>query len=364
VREAPIGVFDSGVGGLTVLKALAAELPHEHFVYLGDTARLPYGTKSPETVARYALQAAEALCEYGVKCLVIACNTASSVGLPAIRAHIQGVPIIGVIEPGAEAACAASRSGHIAVIATEGTVRGGAYQEAILRLRSRARVVAQPTQLFVALAEEGLHQGPIADSIARHYLDPLFRDPSSFPDSRLSPGPGFSPDTLVLGCTHFPMLAGAIRAAVGPDIQIVDSAATTAKSVRETLERESLTRPESPTARDALAARKALAAHDAPTGREALAAHDASMGRDGLAAHDAPTGREALAAHDASMGRDGLAARDALTANDAFAARDAVTNHKGATRFLATDSIERFARIGSRFLERPIHPEEVELVDL
>jgi glutamate racemase len=303
VREAPIGVFDSGVGGLTVLKALAAELPHEHFVYLGDTARLPYGTKSPETVARYALQAAEALSEYGVKCLVIACNTASSAGLPAIRAHIRGVPIIGVIEPGAEAACAASKSGHIAVIATEGTVRGGAYQEAILRLRSNARVVAQPTQLFVALAEEGLHQGPIADSIARYYLDPLFyaqagqsapRGPRASRDPNTSGGPPISrdstlsPDTLVLGCTHFPMLAGAIRAAVGPDIQIVDSAATTARYVRDTLERESLTR------------------------------------------------------------LDSLAARDAT----------------GATRFLATDSIERFARIGSRFLERPINPEEVELVDL
>jgi glutamate racemase len=292
VREAPIGVFDSGVGGLTVLKALAAELPHEHFVYLGDTARLPYGTKSPETVARYALQAAEALCEYGVKCLVIACNTASSVGLPAIRARIHGVPIVGVIEPGAEAACATSKSGHIAVIATEGTVRGGAYQEAILRLRSRARVVAQPTQLFVALAEEGLHQGPIADSIARHYLDPLFhrsRDATTHDTSSRgtashdTPSP---PDTLVLGCTHFPMLAGAIRAAIGPDIEIVDSAATTARSVRETLERESLTRPESP------------------------------------------------------------------------------AGHAGTTRFLATDSVERFARIGSRFLERPIHAEEVELVDL
>jgi glutamate racemase len=300
VREAPIGVFDSGVGGLTVLKALAAELPHEHFVYLGDTARLPYGTKSPETVARYALQAAEALSEYGVKCLVIACNTASSVGLPAIRAKIHGVPIIGVIEPGAEAACATSRSGHIAVIATEGTVRGGAYQEAILRLRGRARVVAQPTQLFVALAEEGLHQGPIADSIARYYLDPLFHTAPRETPARgaaahdapspgaASPGASSSPDTLVLGCTHFPMLAGAIRAAVGPDIAIVDSAATTAKCVRETLERESLTRSQSPASRDS----------------------------------------------------------------------------KAATRFLATDSIERFARIGSRFLERPINPEEVELVDL
>jgi glutamate racemase len=292
VRQAPIGVFDSGVGGLTVLKALAAELPNEHFVYLGDTARLPYGTKSPETVARYALQAAEALSEYGVKCLVIACNTASSVGLPAIRAHICGVPIIGVIEPGAEAACAASKSGHIAVIATEGTVRGGAYQEAILRLRSGARVIAQPTQLFVALAEEGLHQGPIADSIAQHYLEPLFGaalDSASSRGLSASPGPAVSrdaltPDTLVLGCTHFPMLAAAIRAAIGPDIKIVDSAATTAKAVRETLERESLTRLAPPV--------------------------------------------------------------------------------PSPIRFLATDSVERFARIGSHFLERPIHAEEVELVDL
>jgi glutamate racemase len=293
VREAPIGVFDSGVGGLTVLKALAAQLPHEHFVYLGDTARLPYGTKSPETVARYALQAAEALSEYGVKCLVIACNTASSVGLPAIRAHIHGVPIIGVIEPGAEAACAASKSGHIAVIATEGTVRGGVYQEAILRLRAGARVIAQPTQLFVALAEEGLHQGPIADGIARHYLEPLFRMPvdeaslrglSGSLDPTTSRDPTLTPDTLVLGCTHFPMLAGAIRAAIGPDIKIVDSAATTAKAVRETLERESLTRLTAPV--------------------------------------------------------------------------------QSTIRFLATDSVERFARIGSRFLDRPIHAEEVELVDL
>ena len=299
MRGAPIGVFDSGVGGLTVLKALAAELPREHFVYLGDTARLPYGTKSPETVARYAVQAAGALSEYGVKCLVIACNTASSVGLPAIRQHISGVPIVGVIEPGAEAACAASKSGHIAVIATEGTVRGGAYQEAILRLRGRARVVAQPAQLFVALAEEGLYEGPIAESVARHYLDPLFRrtgmaahttDPHTTSD-RTTPVHHrdasyrealASPDTLVLGCTHFPMLAGAIRAAVGPAITIVDSAATTAKAVRDTLDREGLTRPEG----------------------------------------------------------------------------------EGTTRFLATDSAERFARIGTRFLERPIDPEEVELVDL
>jgi glutamate racemase len=327
VRGAPIGVFDSGVGGLTVLKALAAELPHEHFVYLGDTARLPYGTKSPETVARYAVQAAQALSEYGVKCLVIACNTASSVGLPAIREHVRSVPIIGVIEPGAQAACAASRTGHIAVIATEGTVRGGAYQEAILRIRAHAHVIAQPTQLFVALAEEGLHEGPVADSVARHYLDPIFHASRAAMSSRgLIASPGMMarrspvvrsnmtapplmmspPDTLVLGCTHFPMLAGAIRAAVGPDIQIVDSAATTAKSVRETLQRESLMRS------------------------------------------------------DASTGSGPLSGPAGTPAGGSLAGRSVA----GAIRFLATDSIERFVRIGTRFLERPIDPEEVELIDL
>src|SRR6201996_8211944 len=248
-------------------------MPHEHFIYLGDTARLPYGTKSPETVARYSVQAAEALAQYGVKCLVIACNTASSVGLPRIRAHIEKVPVIGVIEPGAQAACAASRRGHIAVIATEGTVRGGAYQRAILAMRADARVAAEPAPLFVALAEEGMHEGSIANDIALHYLKPLFLP--------LHPGASV-PDTLVLGCTHFPMLAGAIRHAIGPDIAIVDSAATTAKYVRGTLERESLTRSQASTSSDS----------------------------------------------------------------------------KVATRFLATDSIERFARIGSRFLERPIEPEE------
>jgi glutamate racemase len=217
--EAPIGVFDSGVGGLTVLKALLAQLPRERFVYLGDTARLPYGTKSPQTVARY-----------GVKCLVIACNTASAVGLGAVREGIRDLPVIGVIEPGAEAACQASRSGHIAVIATEGTVRGGAYQEAILRRRGDARVSAVPAQLFVALAEEGLCRGPIAESIARHYLQPLLNVAAG----------GSRPDTLVLGCTHFPMLAETLRTVVGGRMHIVDSAETTARYVRRTIEAENL----------------------------------------------------------------------------------------------------------------------------
>lgn len=219
--DSPIGVFDSGIGGLTVLAALMKALPHERFMYLGDTARLPYGTKSAQTVTRYAAQAAAALARHGVKCLVVACNTAASVGLDAMRAQVAGLPVIGVIEPGAQAACAATVSGHIGVIATEATVRGGTYERAILERRGDARVRQLATQLLVALAEEGLVDGPVAQGVVDHCLGPLFaHDP---------------PDTLVLGCTHFPVLAPAIREAVGPNVRIVDSALTTAATVREQL---------------------------------------------------------------------------------------------------------------------------------
>ncbi|MGB6450145.1 MAG: glutamate racemase [Steroidobacteraceae bacterium] len=234
--SAPVGVFDSGIGGLTVLRALLAELPHERFTYLGDTARLPYGTKSGETVVRYSLHAAEALLDLGVKCLVVACNTASSVGLQAIRELVGPLPVIGVIEPGAEAACRASRSGHIAVMATERTVSGGAYQQAILRRRPDARVDALAAQLLVALAEEGLSEGPIAESVVRHYLGALFERGGAEPGAGRGAAEGASiPDTVVLGCTHFPALAPAIRAVVGPRVRIVDSAETTARAVREEL---------------------------------------------------------------------------------------------------------------------------------
>ena len=273
----PIGVFDSGVGGLTVLKALLAALPHERFVYLGDTARLPYGTKSSATVARYAVQAAEALVGHGVKCLVVACNTAASLGLPAIRDRVGELPVIGVIEPGAQAACTISVSGSIAVLATEATVRGGAYQEAIRRRRPQALLAAQPAPLLVALAEEGLVSGPIADAVVRHYLEPLF---AHAPASGSQPE---RPDTLVLGCTHFPMLAAVIRGVVGERVHVVDSAATTAASVH------------------------------------------AELASAGLLARGTPLER---------------------------------------IRLLATDGPERFGRIGSRFLERVITPQEVELVDL
>ena len=233
--ELPIGVFDSGVGGLTVLRALREALPGESFLYLGDTARLPYGTKSPESVARYSVQATEALVGAGIKLLVVACNTAASVALPAIAEEFPELPVVGVLEPGAAAACAASRSGRIAVIATEGTVRGGAYERAILRRRPDANVVSAPCQLFVALAEEGWTDGEIAAAVARRYLGPLFARTAEAPHRE-------APDTLVLGCTHFPVLREAIAAVVGPGVTIVDSAHTTAQAVAREIRERGLAR--------------------------------------------------------------------------------------------------------------------------
>jgi glutamate racemase len=222
--EAPIGVFDSGVGGLTVLRALISELPGEDFLYLGDTARLPYGTKSPETVARYSVRAAEALESRGIKALVVACNTASATALPSLRERFPALPVIGVIGPGAQAACEASASGRIAVLATEGTVRGGAYERAILALRPDAVVTQVSAQVFVALAEEGWSEGEAVDAVTERYLAHL--------DARV--------DTVVLGCTHFPLLAGAIAKQLGPTRRVVDSAATTARATARELKERNL----------------------------------------------------------------------------------------------------------------------------
>ena len=230
MQAAPIGVFDSGVGGLTVLRALRAQLPREDFVYLGDTARLPYGTKSAHTVVRYSLQCAAALVARGIRCLVVACNTASASSLQALREYYPALPVIGVIEPGAQAAIDASASQRIAVIATEGTIQGGAYEAAIHRLNPRAQVSSLACSLFVAMAEEGWTQGAIAEAVARRYLQPLF-DGGGSPD-RVTDR---VPDTLVLGCTHFPALAEPIRAVLPPQVRIVDSAGTTAASVARQL---------------------------------------------------------------------------------------------------------------------------------
>jgi glutamate racemase len=224
----PIGVFDSGVGGLTVLRALRAALPHESFVYLGDTARLPYGTKSPGTISRYALQAAGLLVQRGIKLLVVACNTASAVAIDDLRAALPGLPVVGVVEPGAAAAVRASVSGRIAVIGTESTIRGGAYTRAIAALRGDAVVSGRACPLFVALAEEGWLDGPIPEAVAREYLATLVADV----------------DALVLGCTHFPLLTGAIRRVVGPALTIVDSAETTAVAVAEQLVMHGLLAPD------------------------------------------------------------------------------------------------------------------------
>lgn len=224
--ELPIGVFDSGIGGLTVLKALTEALPDESFLYLGDTARLPYGTKSADSVTRYALQTTGKLYERGVKLLVIACNTATAVSLEKIREAYPELPVIGVIRPGAEAACRASRTGRIGVIATEGTVNGGRYEQEILAVRPDARVFARACPLFVPLAEEGWCDDEVVELTARRYLDDFVLE------SRM--------DTLVLGCTHFPVLAAAIHRVVGPGITLVDSARTTAEYVQDMLRRHDI----------------------------------------------------------------------------------------------------------------------------
>ena len=173
-ERAPIGVFDSGVGGLTVLRELRASMPHESFVYLGDTARLPYGTKSPETVVRYSLQCAQRLLARGIRSLVIACNTASASALPELRSRFPALPVFGVIDPGAAAAVAMTINQHVAVIATQSTVDGRAYERAIHGISPSARVSSRACALFVAMAEEGWVDGPIAQSVAHRYLDELF----------------------------------------------------------------------------------------------------------------------------------------------------------------------------------------------
>lgn len=220
--DLPIGVFDSGVGGLTVLNALRERMPNEHLLYLGDTARVPYGTKSSESVTRYAEQAAAALIDRRIKLLVIACNTASAVAVEPLQRLYPTMPVMGVVEPGAEASCLASKNKHIGVIATESTVNNLAYQNAITRLSPEAEVTALPCSLFVALAEEGWHHGELVDVIVAKCLKPLKQD-----DIKI--------DTLVLGCTHFPVLRQSIADVMGESITLVDSAETTAVAIENNL---------------------------------------------------------------------------------------------------------------------------------
>lgn len=218
----PIGIFDSGVGGLTVLKAIRETLPHENLVYLGDTARLPYGTKSPESIARYATQATAKLLLHDIKMLVIACNTASAVALDVLQKQMAPLPVLGVVVPGATAAVAARPGGSHLVLATEATVRLGAYRRAISALDPGARIKEQSCEMLVSLAEEGWTSGHIAESIVQRYLDEAKLD-------------GFKADSIILGCTHFPLLRDTISAAAGPSVAVVDSANTTAVVVQQTL---------------------------------------------------------------------------------------------------------------------------------
>jgi len=214
-----IGVFDSGIGGLTVLHALRQAMPMANYIYLGDTARLPYGTKSPATVARYAVQAATQLVAQNIDMLVVACNTASAQGLVALREAFPQLPVLGVIEPGAKAALAATRNNNIAVIATEGTVKSGAYGHALRRLHANVQVRELPTALLVAMAEEGWVEGAEVEAVLRRYFQTLFNAPA--------------PDTLVLGCTHFPLLQQAIKVVLPAGVQVIDSAQATAREVQQ-----------------------------------------------------------------------------------------------------------------------------------
>jgi glutamate racemase len=224
----PIGIFDSGVGGLTVFREIARALPHEPLVYLGDSARVPYGTKSPATVVRYSLEAAQHLLGHDIKMLVVACNTATAAALPALQEALS-IPVIGVVEPGARAAVDRT-SGVIGVIATEGTVKSKAYTRAIKALDPDVEVIECAAPLFVALAEEGWANTHVAREVAEIYLEPLI-------DHGI--------DTLVLGCTHYPILRGTIERVVGNGVQIVDSAETTAIAVKEALGRsKGVTSPE------------------------------------------------------------------------------------------------------------------------
>lgn len=288
VADPAIGVFDSGFGGLTVLRALLAHLPRARFAFLGDTARLPYGSKSRRTIARYAVESAQFLVgEEGAEFLVIACNTASALALDAIQAAVPAIPVLGVIEPGAGAAQAASQSGDVLVIATDATVQSHAYAAACRARGLRALEKACP--LLVPLVEEGWTSHPVTEQVIRIYIDELLAD---------ARGASLNPDTLVLGCTHYPLLRTLIEAAVPPGMRVIDSAEAAAQAASRLID-----------GRAAAAPPPIFAASSAE--------------RIGLLPNPAP---------------------------------------EACLRFFATDSVDKFQRLGSAFLGRPVP--RVHLVDL
>jgi glutamate racemase len=225
---APVGVFDSGIGGLTVAHEVIRQLPHESVLYFGDTARVPYGPKSPDTVRRYSREIACFLQEQGVKSIVIACNTATAHALNVLRAEFE-MPVIGVVEPGARAAVAATEEGRIGVIGTVGTVKSGAYERAIRAIDSDVFITARACPLFVPLVEEGWTDHEATRLIAHEYLEPLI---------------AADIDTLVLGCTHYPLLKPLLREVLGDDVRLIDSAEETAAETARTLAVADIAAPE------------------------------------------------------------------------------------------------------------------------
>jgi glutamate racemase len=219
MSEAPIGVFDSGMGGLTVVREIITQLPNESIIYFGDTARVPYGPKSPDTVLRYSREITTYLRGEGVKALVVACNTATAHALPALRREFD-LPIVGVIEPGARAAAGATKTKRVGVIGTAGTIRSRAYEKEIRKLLPDAHVTAQACALFVPLVEEGWVDTEPTRAIARNYLAPMVTADI---------------DTLVLGCTHYPLMKTVIGNVVGREVRLIDSAYETAREAGNVL---------------------------------------------------------------------------------------------------------------------------------
>ena len=226
---APVGVFDSGIGGLTVVREIERQLPHERIIYFGDTARVPYGPKSPETVQRYSREISDWLVGEGVKAIVVACNTATAHALPMLREYLT-VPVIGVVEPGARAAMRTTTSNVVGVIGTAGTIASGAYERAIHAIEPRARVIARACPLFVPLVEEGWTDREATRLIASEYLEPLAEA---------------QVDTIVLGCTHYPLLVPLLASLARPGVKLIDSAAETAAETKRTLIERNLVAPNS-----------------------------------------------------------------------------------------------------------------------
>ena len=220
----PIAVFDSGIGGLTVVKQIRRLMPNEKIIYFGDTARLPYGSKSPETIVRYALEVAAFLSGFDIKILVVACNSSSSYSIDALRAKFD-FPVLGVIEPGSEAAHSATKSKRVGLIGTYATVQGKAYDRTLSGIDRDIKLYKKACPLFVPIVEEGLYNHPIARQAAEMYLTPLLTH---------------NIDTLILGCTHYPLLKSTIREVVGKKVRLVDSAQSTARLLHEVLEQKDL----------------------------------------------------------------------------------------------------------------------------